>query len=225
MALVACNLCGNKISTRAKLCPKCGCPTLKQADAGRRPAVKNCADCQHGGVDGEYACNLCDSGSLQAFKAKTGVKSRQETEHPSARSAGADVSLVAQIESLDLDGSLKELFFMLTSATVSARIAGINFYANQDSRFRYFRRLNSFDTVGSNLALICGPLYYFLHAIWKKGALLQIAQFTLITGVVFTIQPVSLACLAGLVGLHGLCYCSAKFDRYRKLVLNETFWW
>jgi hypothetical protein len=33
MALIKCNLCGNKVSSRAKFCPKCKCPTPPKKSA------------------------------------------------------------------------------------------------------------------------------------------------------------------------------------------------
>jgi len=35
MALIKCNLCGQKVSSRAKLCPKCKCPTPPQKSAAK----------------------------------------------------------------------------------------------------------------------------------------------------------------------------------------------
>jgi len=225
MALVKCNLCGNNISSKASICPKCGCPTLVKKESPSRP-VKNCSECEYGGADNEYACNLCDSGSLQAFKAKSDIKGRQlEGDRHHQFSGAADMDLLVKIDDLDVGSDLKNLFVKISTTPFQSRLIGINSYTTDDSELKYFKHLNSLATVSSNLALISGPFYYFIHAMWKKGIVLLVIQLALFSGIVFGILPVSISCFAALLGLQCICYCSAKYDRYRKLVLDEEFWW
>lgn len=225
MALVKCNLCGNNISSRALLCPKCGCPTLTPKDSATRRA-KNCSECENGGVDGDYACNLCEGNSLKAFRAKPEIKEQQlGSDRQHQLSSETNMDLLVKIDELDVGSDLKSLFVKISSTPLKGRLFGINRYTSDDSELKYFKHLNSLATVCSNLALVLGPFYYFVYAIWKKGIVLLLVQLALLTGSVFGILPVSISCLVALVGLHGICYCSAKYDRYRKLVLDEEFWW
>ena len=225
MALVKCNLCGNNISSKASICPKCGCPTLVKKESASRPA-KNCSECEYGGVDGEYACNLCDSGSFQAFKAKSDLKDlRSGSDRQHQFSGNTDTDLLVKIDDLDIGSDLKNVFVKIFSTPHRSRLFGIKGYTSDDSELKYFKHFNSLVTVGSNLALVFGPFYYFIHGMWKKGIVLLLIQLALFSGIVFGILPVSISCFVALLGLHCICYCSAKYDRYRKLVLDEEFWW
>lgn len=225
MALVKCNLCGNNISSRALFCPKCGCPTLAQKDTASRRA-RNCSECENGGADGDYACNLCDGDSLQAFRAKPEIKGQQlGSDRQHQLSGDTDIDLLVKIDGLDVGSDLKTLFVKISSTPLGSRLFGINSYISDDTDLKYFKRLNSLTTVGSNIALVFGPFYYFIHVMWKKGIVLLLVQLALLAGIVFCVLPVSISCFAALVGLQSICYCSAKYDRYRKIVLDEDFWW
>lgn len=102
---------------------------------------------------------------------------------------------------------------------------GVRRYASDEPELRYFGSLNTANRISSNLALLLGPYYYLIHGVWRKGGLLMALQLFLIAGIVFCITPVQVAALLGLLAIQLLAYCSAKYDRYRKLMLDETFWW
>ena len=224
MALVTCNLCGKNISSRAVVCPKCGCPTLARKDSVQR-STKNCSECENAGIDGHYACNLCDGDSLRAFKPRPEFKKQQGQDLLRPSTDAADIDLLVKIDGLDIGSDLKSVFIEISATPFKSRLFGINSYTADAGELKYFRRLNSLTTICSNLAFLCGPFYYFMYMMWKKGAILLTVQLALFTGIVFGILPVSVVSLILLFVLHGICYCSAKYDRYRKLVLDEKFWW
>ena len=70
-----------------------------------------------------------------------------------------------------------------------------------------------------------GGFYYILHGIWRKGVLVIVLQLGLLAALLFCIVPVQIAAVVGLALLQLIVFASAKYDRYRQLVLEEVFWW
>jgi len=227
MALISCKLCGNRISTRAQLCPKCGCPNIvRVAQEPVVPKTKNCAECEYGGSDGGYTCNLCDAETVKPLQ-QAAQPTHAPSTQPQAPGEGspAPLALLVQIEELEIDSSLKGVFAKLATSSPASVMLGVRRYASDEPELRYFGSLNTANRISSNLALLLGPYYYLIHGVWRKGGLLMALQLLLIAGIVFCITPVQVAALLGLLAIQLLAYCSAKYDRYRKLMLDETFWW
>lgn len=226
MALISCKLCGNRISTRAQLCPKCGCPNIaRTAKEQVAPKTKNCAACEYGGSDGGYTCNLCDAESGKPFQQTAPPQHGPLEPQTATEGTSAPLALLVQIEELEIDSSLKGVFAKLATSTPATVLLGVRRYASNEPELRYFGSLNTANRISSNIALVLGPYYYLMHGIWRKGGLLMVAQLLLIAGIVFCITPVQVVALLGLLAIQLLAYCSAKYDRYRKLMLDETFWW
>lgn len=225
MALVSCNLCENKISTRARYCPKCGCPNPARNDAVPKHS-KDCANCENSGPDGDYACNLCETGTFSSFQAKKSTAQLNQAAEGSSQFKGESVGdLLAQLDELEVGSYSKELYAKLADAEITSRVFGINLYAGDDINLKYFRQFNTSNSVCSNMALLLGPFYYIFYGLWRKGALLLLLQILFSAGIVFGNRLAAIVSLMLLVLVQVMSYCSAKYDRYRKDVLGEEFWW
>lgn len=225
MALVSCNLCENKISTRARYCPKCGCPNPARNESAPSSS-KDCANCENSGPDGGYACNLCDTGAFSSFQAKkSATQQKQAAEVPMQFKGESVGDLLAQLDELEAGSYSKELYAKISNAVITSRVLGINLYAGDDIDLKYFRQLNTVNSVCSNLALLLGPFYYIFYGLWRKGALLLLLQILFSAGIVFGNRMAAIVSLVLLLLVQVISYCAAKYDRYRKHVLGEEFWW
>lgn len=225
MALVNCNLCENKISTRARYCPKCGCPNPARKDTISENS-KNCAACENSGPDGGYSCNLCDTGSLSSFQAKSSSNALKQDAEVKPQFKGESVGeLLAQLDELEVGSYSKTLYSKISTAEITSRIFGINVYAGDDVDLKYFRQINTVNSVCSNAALLLGPFYYIFYGVWRKGAILVVLQLLFSAGIVFGNRTVAVLSFVLLLLVQVVCYCSAKYDRYRKAVLGQEFWW
>jgi len=228
MALINCKLCNNRISTRAEDCPKCGCPNSVRSDTQTAShQKKNCAECEHGGTDGGYSCNLCDTTLTSGFKPVTAVQggsvSKNRRENDISTIAGLDLLVI--IDELEINSSLKDVFVKIAATQSTSGFLGIRKYVTECSELKYFKAANTLSAISSNLALLTGPFYYIMFGIWRKGAVLLVMQLAALAGAVFGNQALQIVSLILLVATQTMVYCAAKYDRYRQLVLHETFWW
>ncbi len=225
MALIPCKLCGKAISTRALVCPKCGCPNiLRTAQEASAPPKKTCIDCEYFGVDGSHACNLCE---LQGVSPKTqrSVRSQLTAEEQQMGQGRGASDLLTRISALELDPHLQELFALIAATPISAKLLGIRRFAVDLPQLRHFRSLRTGEMIDSSQALVMGGFYYILHGLWRKGGLVITLQLGLLAALLFCITPVQIGAVIGLVLLQLVIFASAKYDRYRQLVLEEVFWW
>lgn len=232
MALISCKLCENKISSRARVCPKCGCPNiLRTDDPLTKSNGKNCADCEYSGTDGGFSCNLCDdarniSGYKQQGSSMIGRLESLMGSSPADIAKQIESNLLQIIATLDIDDDLRLIFEKIATTEIKKRRLSVNLYEGEDPALSYFSTpFVSASSIASPMALLLGPLSYFAVGLWKKGILLTILVFSLLLGTIFLI-PVAAAGLVLMVFLlYLLCYCNLKYDRYRQLVLHESFWW
>ena len=81
--------------------------------------------------------------------------------------------------------------------------------------------LERMDVFGSGWAFIYGPFWYLIQGIWRKGLIL-LGAFVVILGLFELLAP-SISQWVSL-GFNGACAAMAKYDYYRKMVKQETFW-
>ncbi len=227
MALIACKLCGKSVSSRALACPKCGCPNILRT--AQQPAAaprKNCVDCEYFGMDSSFACNLCE---LQGEPPKSSnLRSHSQitaAEQSQLQQGTPPSDLLAQISALEIDPHLQELFTLIAATPISANLLGIRRFEVDIPQLRHFRTLRTTGVIDSSQALLMGGFYYILHGIWRKGVLVIVLQLGLLAALLFCIVPVQIAAVIGLALLQLIVFASAKYDRYRQLVLEEVFWW
>jgi hypothetical protein len=223
MALVSCNLCNKRISSKAKFCPKCGCPNINREEtvAGK---AKNCGTCSLAPTEPGLVCNLCDVPATD-FPKLSEQEHGGATGHGSTSGAGSSTALITdRIAGLAISSDLKEVFNLIA---LSERDRGplSEMLVDDDSRLRCFRIINSRQTICSNCALFFGAVYYFIHGVWRKGSLL--ALITLAPALLFLLSATAaeLTFAIAVLYVHVTCYCRAKRDRYRLQVLEERFWW
>ena len=228
MALIDCKLCGQRISSRAPFCPKCGCPAPPREGGAARPSEKCLACGLTGGQDDIY-CNLCPDL----------VQSPRPGRHPHLLSPAIDrakgvsaagrepVCLVAsKINGLQVGEPLRELFRLLAGQPVPRLLAGIPWFVGGDPRLAPWNLARMAGLSALVAGLCCGPLIYALLGLWRKGAVLALIAL-LLTGAVVTVAGGSWiwALLVG-GGVVNLWACGmVTYDRYRNLVLDEEFWW
>lgn len=218
MALVSCGSCGHRISSWARSCPKCGYPAagIDRHAYGGAP-VRESADGRHDGVSRDVFREM----GRQAQAEGASPSPLNQEQQPKTD----EVTRSEIIELLDIDSNLRHLYRKIAVTGVRSHWFGIHRFETDDSDLKYFCRLNTLTNICSTMALLLGPFYYILHRVWRKGAVLIAAQLLFSAGIVFGSRPVAATCLVAMVLVHLICCCSAKYDRYRSTVLEESFWW
>jgi multisubunit Na+/H+ antiporter MnhG subunit len=223
MALVPCNLCNNRISTKAKSCPKCGCPNINR-DETVITRAKNCNTCSYAPTEPGFTCNLCDVPATDSLKPTERAPSAKADLEKLFDTDSRNSSIAARIAELDISRDLKDVFTMIA---LSERDRGplSEMPDGDDIRLKCFRAIDSRPTICSNLALFLGAAYYFIHGIWQKGSLLALIMLS--PALLFFLSGRVAALILAMAALyvHVTCYRSAKRDRYRRQVLEERFWW
>ena len=177
MALINCNLCGQKISSRARFCPKCNCPALPWE-----------------------------------------LKLAQKRDVSNKRTD--------KIDSLSISSELKEQFKLIADSKLRKVVIGIPLFDSDDARLRLLNLGDPKRSIISLPGLCLGPLYYLGRGMWKKGAAIVIL-FVVIAGL--------LTMMSGDFGLFAIAVAAVviqilsavmvKYDYYRKMVLDLSFWW
>jgi hypothetical protein len=222
MALVTCNLCGQKISSRAKSCPKCGCPVLSR---GNEPFSVNtaCKVCGLADPSTEVYCNLCTLPHRNSRPASSAPISpgsylidRQQSD-----------LITQKIDALSVDHHLKELFKLMARGSQERVIMGIPVYAGDNPQLRPWDLKDWRHSLASLGGLCCGPLYYFHLKLWKKGTVLTV-MLLVIAGICSILLPEytsATALLPGILIVNLLAGMMMKYDMFRQLVQGEDFWW
>lgn len=229
MALIDCKLCGQKISSRAPFCPKCQCPTLPREQRSVRLS-EQCRACGLTGED-EVACNLCPG-------ATTSARPDRLTSPVSKSVAGTlemftkpaepgPVGLIAiKINGLQVGEAVKIQFRLIADNPVQRMVLGIPLFRDEDSRLTIWKLGRPEKSLASLAGLCCGPFFYTVLGLWKKGALLTaLLALLAVAAQMFWVDSWIMAILIG-GGVVNLWSCGmVTYDRYRNLVLDEDFWW
>jgi hypothetical protein len=134
--------------------------------------------------------------------------------------------IVNRIAGLQVGEEDKKLFRLIADNPVQKIVLGIPLYRAEDSSLSILKLGYLVRAPASLAGLCCGPFYYVVLGLKKKGAVLAgILALLAIVAQMFWLNSWILAILIG-GGVVNLWSCGmVTYDRYRKLVLDEDFWW